>query len=113
MGSVLAMKKVKTQSVKRKKSRKSRRGDKYGDGTCSKINEVNESGDEENNEPLQKLCFIDLMDKILIRFSCLVGASVALVRVLYQVQYAYCTSVPGTWCTRTSESIRNFHVTSS
>ena len=55
MGSVLAMKKVKTQSVKRKKSRKSRRGDKYGDGTCSKINEVNESGDEENAEPMPKL----------------------------------------------------------
>ena len=55
MGSVLAMKKVKTQSVKRKKSRKSRRDGKYGDGTCSKINEVNESGDEENNEPIQQL----------------------------------------------------------
>ena len=55
MGSVLAMKKVKTESVRRKKSRKSRRGTKYGDGTCSKINEVNESGDEENPEPIPKI----------------------------------------------------------
>jgi len=58
MGSVLALRRVKTSAVRRKKSRKARRGDKYGAGSigdCSKINEVNESGDEENPEPIEKI----------------------------------------------------------
>ncbi len=54
MGSVLRKQK---SAIKRRKSRKTRRGDKFGAsiGDCSKINEVNESGDEEGLDLIEKI----------------------------------------------------------